>query len=104
MMHGLYAMGNFPLVAAVARADGAPSEDIADVDPWPMTSLADLVEGETFQNRLEFYVRNSDVHTVSPKMIRGALERQFRFFTFFGMPVKSPKTSPVRIHATLHIF
>ena len=103
MMH---AMGNYPIAAVLAADDGSTqsgSQDAEDVDPWPTTSLNAVVSSETFGLRTDWFVRNSCRYEVSPKMIRTALELQFRFFNLFGMPVKKnlkPLNNPVRMHAT----
>ena len=87
----MHVMGNYPLAVVLGRDSSDGSEDAADVDPWPTTSLHALVDSETFNKRLEFFVRNSNRFDVSPKMIRSSLELQFGFSPFFGMPVKSKK-------------
>jgi hypothetical protein len=78
----MFMHGNAPLAAAIvldARTDDELSQDSADVDPWPCTSLSDLVNGVTFALRLEFFARNSNPYDVSMKEFRLRLERQFRF-------------------------
>jgi hypothetical protein len=98
--------GNAPLAAAIvldARTDDELSQDSADVDPWPCTSLSDLVNGETFALRLEFFARNSNPYDVSMKEFRLRLERQFRFIPLFGMPVKK-QTNPFQRFKILRLY
>jgi hypothetical protein len=82
-------MGNFPLVAAVhafdaqVQAAGGVDTDTdgsdAQVEPWPCTRLADLVNSTRFQSRLEFFARNSDIASTSCRQLRTGLEMQFGF-------------------------